>query len=498
MYRAVSKAILRITAVLSCVLLSNSTDARPVYSWTMQELAKQADLLLVGEVLDVESAGTISPGQTHWTIPLLRMKASVRVLRVFPSSEKFTVATGDLISLEYQAIDRDKTNGVVNGPEFPSLSIGDVFAFPLRKATAGKEVWKLIGEEDSGLLVPCAKEPLRAGALNNGVEFLQLELAGTFTKGKYQEVFKAGTYLYYCLHHGASESFDTLFNLVTDHAGDDEPRWLEIAVATYCSMGGPRPKIADLLKTQAQASPQAALVAKALSHVQRTDLESNIITESLRHSQVHTWGTALTLSTNYPRHPTTLKLLARTLKNDQPEGLYIVRFLIRAKDHPLVRTAVSAATRMLTRSKSPDSGSIWAACELIRDYGDEKEFALLLDELKKAQNADRRRYRMLWQASAYAKNQRLIPICGIVLNDRGAFSEDLRFCDVAASELQRVTGADFGKTFKRGLAERDAAVEKARAWLRKNTAHPRRQLSDAVDSHNWSTIKRRGYHWCVG
>ena len=66
----------------------------------------------------------------------------------------------------------------------------------------------------------------------------------------------------------------------------------------------------------------------------------------------------------------------------------------------------------------------------------------------------------------------MVPFCAVALDDQALSAwVDFRNCDDAGgvSALQQVTGEDFGMKEKLSIEERNAAVEKAKAWL---AAHP--------------------------
>jgi len=340
-----------------------------------------------------------------------------------------------------------------------------VYAFPLRRANGKPEDgWKLIAEEDNGLLVPCVKEAIE-GPRGAGVAFLAAELAGTFAQGQYRDVYKAGKYL-----GELSSGYRTwpLYILISRHIRDDEVRWLDIAVATHCAMGVPRPTIEQLRQRKGLRRPQGMLASRALRRVSDENLDDRVIATAIEHAAVHQWGTGVLLSQNYRRHPTAVRLLTEALQAGRPEAVYVAQYIIKDADHPLVPAAVHAAISVVRAQDSAEFSSLRPACELIRDYGDEGDFDILLEEIEAAQTTDRDRYKRLWRSCAYVKNQRLIRIIRLVIEDCRASSEDYRFCDLAGFELQRVTDVDFGLSSGQSAEEREQALARARAWLAEN------------------------------
>ena len=166
----------------------------------------------------------------------------------------------------------------------------------------------------------------------------------------------------------------------------------------------------------------------------------------------------------HPQHPTALELLREGLEAERPETIYLAEYLIKDREHPLLSPALRAAARLLPlagRHVRPD----FSACRLIARYGDDNDFALLLQELREAQEGDPDRYTTLWQSSYGAPRERSLQLCGLVIGDRRAIAGTSRFCDSAAARLQETAGVDFGFDFEKPVAERDEAIAKAKAWL---------------------------------
>ncbi len=463
-----SKVVIGLLVLLAAGLCPSFTDARPISSWTPERTLKEADILVVAEVLEVTQEERIAKEKTRWRIPLLRMSAKISVKRSFAISGEHGIHEGEAVPIEYYAIDQENCKGITNGPQFPNLSPGDVFVFPLKKTqTQEADSWELIDEEDFCLLTPAVIDrPRREGEARTGIAFLRSELAGAFSRGRYETVFKAAKYLGHL--HDWGKQFEETYKLVAEQVGDDQDRWLSIAVACYCAMGMPRSKVADLLKSGEHQRLQAALVAKALGHIDGNGLDDRIIALSMKQRNLHTWGTAVTIAGNYARHPTAIRLLTEALKDATPEAVYIAQYIIKDGTHPLSQVATDAAVKVLMQPGRSDFSSLRPACQLIRDYGDEDAFALLLDQIRKSQKLNLKRYTMLWQSCAYVKSQRLLPICDILINDQRQFTDNLRFCDLAVGTVQSLSGKDFGYRSKQTEVERNRAIEKARAYLERH------------------------------
>src|SRR6266581_1138842 len=152
---------------LTWIVGIESAAARPVRVWTMDEIADKAEVLLVGEIVEISEVEKIDADKTRLNTPMLRMAAKIRVLRTFKRNGAPAIHQEKQIVLVYEAVDRERGGGSVGGPFFREFAVGDVFAFPLRRATgeeAGKRqpAWRLIDEDYDGLVIPAQKEQLQA------------------------------------------------------------------------------------------------------------------------------------------------------------------------------------------------------------------------------------------------------------------------------------------------------------------------------------------------
>ncbi len=397
---------------------------------------------------------------------LLQMRAKVRILRAFPSLLRSDSTDNSVFFLRYYAIDQKSSAPLPDGPRFPYVARGDTYVFPLRKPQIeNPEYWDLIAEEDFNLLVPSVREATLHEKVRTSLDFLRLELAGAFSRGDYEQIYKAALYLtmYY---EPKWEQHRCLYRLIESNVGQDRERWLSIATAYYCSMGVPRQTIAEILEDHGRRMPQLALLAEALDKSGREDLEERLIAQALRRARDHPWGTAVTIGLNYPHHALAVKLLTQSLAANSRDAIVISAFIIKDKEHPLIQAAIAAAVRVLKEHDNLEFNSMRPACELILNYGGENDFAFLLNELRQAQEADHQRYGNIWRSFNGTTNRRLIEVCKILIDDEGTFYPNVRFCDSAAFELQRVTGMNFGMAMGQGNYEREQALAAARAWLR--------------------------------
>lgn len=462
--------VLPIAALMFLILLSTS-EARMVNPWSIDRLAKQASLIAVGEVMDVGPAGTAS--RSEWTTWIQDMNAHVKILRICPSSQASGLAVGDVITLRYERYDMAKTGGLLNGYDFPQLSPGDCCAFPLVKLTQdGKDLWKLIDREDFGLIVPCLKQPPRGPSPTTTKPFLISELANVFALGNPKDIYRGAGYHNNTLWSDAA-NVGLLHDSIASVVKDNEARWLDIAVITYNSMGTPRPSIAVLKTGKMPEHPWAntVLVAKALSHIPKKDMDKKFITATIKHMDVLPWGPGVTLSQNYASNPLAISLLIKCLGAGDPVAIVVSESVIRANRHKgLLHAAVEASMRLITASGVAPHTGLGTALRLVMEYGSESQFKTVLDVFQESLKEDHDEFFQMWQSLAYSKSKREIAVIRIAITDDTLWPhwQGMRVSDVAAGELQRITGVEFGTGSRDSDAERSAALEKAKEWLAEN------------------------------
>lgn len=483
-------------AFLLFVLLPAGAHAWLSVPWSLDDIATKANVIAVGRVAEVSVAGKLPTGSGRLKMPLLQMQAKVEVLRSFSKPGSPQLVSGKPISIGYLAADPDLPGSSFGGPFFADLSVGDILAFPLSSVAPDGNAWQLIKEDDRAILMPCTSKALEDVHPSTGVGFLEREVAGDFVYGSPTDMVAVSRSD--CFRDSRS-SVSSIHELIAQHVKNDQSRWLSTGVAVYTAMplqsvkGAPdpggtrRPKISELLaELDKWDTPQAVLARNALKHAGAKNLDERIITVSIRDLMgISPWGVSVTIGANYPGHPLVAKLLRRALEQDNPSAVYVAQYTIKDKSDKLLPAAVAASVKVLqkpvpkTESGKPDwawHNARRAACELILNYGDEKANNVLLGQIKLAQKNDRELYHSLWSACGYERTRRVIEVIRIYINDDtvafrtiesrtvGAF--DVTFADMAASRLQDITGADFGASKAKGKSDRDAAIERAKEWLK--------------------------------
>jgi hypothetical protein len=227
--------------VLPCMLLFLAQAHARLVSWySLEDVAKRAQVLVVGEIVNVATLEPIPPEQSKWPTPLIRAEARVRVLRSFSPKEASRLREGELIAMWATQLDPTKSVTLIDGPLLPDLTPGRIVVLPLRATgNNGASIWELIEEEDLNLVIPAVREPLTAEPVTDALAFLERELAGAFAKGDYATIGKAARFLNSSptSKNRRADLTPRIRGMVQRVVRRNERRWVTIAAASYGSMG---------------------------------------------------------------------------------------------------------------------------------------------------------------------------------------------------------------------------------------------------------------------
>jgi hypothetical protein len=160
----------------------------------------------------------------------------------------------------------------------------------------------------------------------------------------------------------------------------------------------------------------------------------------------------------------TTETLRRALRDDLNGSSYIAWTFAHIGHQAVLNEALVRALKVADRP-SGDLTDLQGAAMLLRDFGSDQQLDQLAGLVRKYQTQDREFYSPLWQWSTESDNPRAARVLAVVLRDRNPISKEMRVCDFAVGVLERATGQHFGAGGKI-LAERDAAVSRALAWIK--------------------------------
>ena len=156
--------------------------------------------------------------------------------------------------------------------------------------------------------------------------------------------------------------------------------------------------------------------------------------------------------------------LRQALRDDVVGSSYVAWTFAHAGHPTALPEALARALRVADRPKT-DPTDLQGAAATLRDYGNDQQLKRLAELVRKYQTGDRNFYSMLWQSATEAGNPREARVLAVVLRDRRAAFDNIRYCDFAVGVLEKAVGQQFGSNGKTEK-ERDDAVTRALTWLK--------------------------------
>jgi hypothetical protein len=396
------------------------------------------------------------------------MLAVVRVERVGPDCTaklkvlRSTAEIEDPLSLTFRcSLPLNKRMSGIAFEAYPEFHPGDIDMLPLRRLDGE---WKLLQDRALGLLTSAIERDPSTPPDASHRDFLVAEITNLLLHGSYADLYRFSQSSQDVLAGTFGES---LLTELTHSLPAGDARWLDISTALLASMGIPRVPLDTLMEpTTEPTRVQRVLLACALKNIPADGRREAIIRAMLRRSRVHDWGTAATLVPEFRNDPLLMELLPGYIERAEPGALYIAMLLVRNERPAILTVALPASVKAL-RAKDTIRNDAQAAAFLLAAHGDDSQFTEFLRIFKTAQSTDLDRYWIIWQHLRTAEGPRLVRMAAIAITDERVHSGDVRYCDIAASNVQTATGQDFGITglWTQGLAERERAVSRVRAWI---------------------------------
>ncbi len=252
--------------------------------------------------------------------------------------------------------------------------------------------------------------------------------------------------------------------------GSNDDAWLETGCVFLGLWGVPAENQAEL--TYGEASPPFHRLREVVTWMlwkgDRRDYPNRLIRCLLRNAAVYHWGAANALM-QYKDSTVFLDGVTAAMRRSAPGSLTIASAAAKAGKEAVLPDALDLAVRLVQRVVLSPVHELQPAAQLILTYGDAARFHALVAALVRFKWEDENFYRDLWGASAYGQNPRELALAAVLLDDKRPGFVTLRYCDVAAYAVQRLSGQDFGTKRDMSPAERDATVARAAVWL---AAHP--------------------------
>jgi hypothetical protein len=458
----------------------------------IDELAREAYLIVVGEVVKVEKAMNDVDAQR-------RKRATVKVLRAITAIDG-KPRTLNEITVNFPTYERDDTAEIYSGPMgnplLETLAAGDIRLLPVKIVGTEKD-WFFVDEEAIGNTLPAVKDALDGPAPATASEFMIRELVGNFVKGRFRDVCRAADYV---REHSWTDTASVMPALeLLDKQKLEESRWVDIAVTAYCTQGTPRPTIAAL---QARKGPepkaQERIIQIALSKIQGPNADEAILRGMIAHQDEYPRNGGFSplghivqsLRENFQSNPLLYELEIKELAAGHVGAMDVASALVDGPDHPLAQAAVAAARNALASPPQGKEAALQAAIPLLLWHGSDDDFQYLLIRERELSRQNLAMARLFLKQSLATSRQivtaagtsisvedRVLRICGDFLNQMAPLtaenggllmgSADLRLCDEAGLDVQAASRKDFGLKQFDPMQKRDESLQRIRDWLEK-------------------------------
>ena len=431
--------------------LGSQLHAGFVHVWGIREIEDSPALVVAtveGVVIKEPAPFTRPPRSNYW-------EATLRIHRSYSSRPLDKDAT---ITVRYISYGNPDV-GQVNGPFLPRFEKGYTALFPLKPGENGQ--WRLIADDGFNLTVPAiAGNPQTQEFPGSGRTFILGELAETLANGTAADRYAAAVYL---REPGA---WPDGFREVLDRAmGGSDDRWLEVACALLASLGIPQLTIDQLMANPNLPGTGNQAAAWALEKGARRDYPNRLIRCMLRNMPTYDWGAANRLL-EFKDSPLVIRELTVSLTRDPSGSIYAAYVLVRNGQRAFLPEALNAAVKLASNPGPVPMNRLQASSALLRDYGSDEQFDIIPATLRRLKNVNEDQYRKLFGSVNYRQNKRELRLAAILLDDRRAGFGSLRYCDVAAATVEKLSGENFGIKQEMTSKERDRAITLAAAWLR--------------------------------
>ena len=399
-----------------------------------------------------------------------RCTASLRVLRASPDFK------AGRIYLDHYC--HGPSFAMANGhPAYPGLAVGKTYVFPL-VPHSGR--WKLIADEGWDLVVPVIDAVPPGNPPASKREFIFREIMNTLLHGEYPDLFRFSGYMQF---RHAREMNDEIMTALAAALRHGDPRWLDISTALLARE--PRP-LSDL---ESAGPPRdffpdavSSLASRTWREAPEEQRSEDLLRKMLEYSALHPQTADTILMSEFKDDPLLVQLLPAYLAQRQKGAVAIACSLAGEGQLALQDLTFAAALRVL-HDTAADYTDVAGAIGLLIHHGSDEQFEEYLAIMKEARVHDRSRYRQMWEPAWEDKSPRILPILAVILDDprRVSLWDNVRTCDFGGMLLERHSGQKFGyqQWDKMPLPERDAALARARAWLRQAQGEPRSPKSGA-------------------
>ncbi len=433
--------------------------ARLSFPWPFSDEAK-APVLVVGRVVSVrndgrDEAASAKASSGNVKRDIIAMSAEVEVLRSYTHGGE-TIAAN---RIRVRFLD-EPAAGFDAAPRL--FEPGQVVAIPLQENARPESLWRLTADSGIDLLIPVAaslkedETPPATARL-----FLLREIANSLGRGTQSEAVRTGGYL--ARQDGLPGDQGMAAELMTflePMIGADRQGWANVLTDLLAGKGIPRPTVADLFSNNIRPQQESMILARAaLGKLGQSPATNALLIRTwIGNAPAEAWGAAGSLA-EYATNPVTTETLRAALRNDVAGSAQIALSVARNGNRDILADALARALRVADRPAEGVS-ELQSAGMLLGEFGSEQDLRRAVELVRKYQTLDRNWYSEMWQTVGMSKGGSRV--LAVVLRDRdsvgGNNPDNLRVCDFALEDLERLTGQKFGVG--------DSAIARAQAWLR--------------------------------
>ena len=494
---------IRSTFILATLALLTSTSIAsiPPSFQSIEALSQNSEIIVVGEVVDIQTVGKATLPSRNEMNGLVHKRATIEVSRAITTADakplKIAEVVVDYVDYEYDVVPRGWMSGTTILPSFWGadypFAVGTFGMFPLRRGaaadrtqTAPAPTWRFTCDEGYGLFIPASHQPLNDKPATSAKDFLLRECAAVFARADVKSVAQLSTYL----RAASAEVSHAICELMASEIIDDS-RWYEIVAASLVGTAGFSKPISVIdLKSLSEPKDAGKIIpAFALNKLRPESINAGVLSALIKYQGSVRPTYAIQLY--FMSDPLWVQLELPLLEQLKPGSLSTVAPIIYSLDFPLGAAAMSAARKMLNETRrvppqdihfpSPNDppSDFFAALGLLERLGNEDDLANVLDRIKKSRTDDPAGFKayLLHNEAPYA---RALQIYRLYLDETARLDiptqylpADLRLCDLAGSNIQELTGQNFGIPpnlgIPRAIETRDQALTKIRAAFNFNS-----------------------------
>lgn len=454
--------------LLSSLPLEVSLHAYPASLQSLDSIAK-SPALVVGTIEDIVRGVPVPSSSNGRGGDLWRFfEARLLVHRVFLNNAGTLVSTppqvGQRITMRYESYELPERGGW-SGPMLPRFQEGMVALFAIGPAEDGSGIWTLTVKEGENVAMPALLNELEAVQVPATAQrFMLNELANTLENGSVSQQYKAARY---AIHLSAVPV--EMRGVLEETLGEDDDRWLQIAVALLGSQGIPRPTVSEFMqKSEANSLGGARgfdFTGWALRKGATREYPERLIELLVRNAGGDSWGSAMSLI-EFKDSPILDRELTKVLRAESEGSLLIAYTLARNGQRKFLPDALTLAAKILER---PSTAWNQYATFVITEFGDDLQYAEFLRTFQRFQRDDEQKFRAILASSlSLPDERRVLKIATVLIGDKRTFFKDMRYCDEAAYIAERFSKQKFGMKDGMSVAERDRVVSRVVEWLKTN------------------------------